>query len=160
MRYTIIITSIITLFLCSCTSNKNNNVTDQNTNQNASDKASELNGVLCYPSDYIPKMKVYLMEINSDKVYKLTTTENQRLFKFTNIPFGDYCAYAYTIENTLTEPSGIKIKASGGYTKAVPCGLSVKCKDHTLINFKIDNSVSKDTIRICDFYGAIVPTEK
>ncbi len=159
MRNIIVITTVIITFLCSCTSNNSNGVNDQNVNQTANDKTTELNGVLCYPSDYIPKMTVYLKETNSDKVYKLTTTDNQRLFKFTNIPFGDYCAYAYTFDKTLTDTSGIETKASGGYTKAVPCGLTVNCNDHTLINFKIDNNISKDTISICDFYGAIVPTE-
>ena len=41
-----------------------------------------------------PKMTVYLKQTNSNKVYKQITKENQRLFKFTDIPNGEYCAYA------------------------------------------------------------------
>ncbi len=124
-----------------------------------SDRKYELNGVLCYPSEYIPKMTVYLKQTNSQKVYQLKTIENQRSFKFTNIPFGECCCYFYTIYKILTDTRGIESKASGGYTKAVPCGLTVDCKDHTLIKFRIDSNICKDTISICDFYGAIVPSE-
>ena len=125
-----------------------------------SDKTGELNGVLCYPSEYIPKMNVYLKEKNSDKIYKLTTVENQRLYKFTDIAYGDYVAYAYTVDKTMSDINGVEYKSSGGYTHAVPCGLTVKCKDHSLIEIKIDKKIYSDTISICDFYGAIVPTEK
>ena len=124
-----------------------------------SDRTYEVNGVLCYPSEYIPKMTVYLMQTNSQKVYKLKTKENQRSFKFTNIPVGEYYCYSYTIDKILTDTRGIGHKASGGYTKAVPCGLTVDCKDHTLIKFKIDSNIGKDTINLCDFYGAIAPSE-
>jgi hypothetical protein len=124
-----------------------------------SDHTYEVNGVLCYPSEYIPKMTVYLKQTNSQKVYKLKTKENQRSFKFTNIPVGEYYCYSYTIDKILTDTRGIEHKASGGYTKAVPCGLTVDCKDHTLIKFKIDSNIGKDTINLCDFYGAITPSE-
>jgi hypothetical protein len=124
-----------------------------------SDHTYEVNGVLCYPSEYIPKMTVYLKQTNSQKVYKLKTKENQRSFKFTNIPVGEYYCYSYTIDKILTDTRGIGHKASGGYTKAVPCGLTVDCKDHTLIKFKIDSNIGKDTINLCDFYGAIAPSE-
>jgi hypothetical protein len=155
MRNTITLISVI-LFLYSCTSSNSN----QDKNQDSSNNTSELNGVLCYPSDYyIPEMTVYLRQTNSDKVYKLTTKENQSLFKFKDIPFGEYCCYAYTLDSTIEDTNGIKTKAIGGYTKAVPCGLTIDCNDHTLINFKIDSISSKDTISICDFYGAIVPNE-
>jgi hypothetical protein len=105
-------------------------------------------------------MTVYLKHKDSDKIYKLTTAENQRLFKFNNIPFGDYFAYAYTIDKTLSNTSGVETKASGGYTKAVPCGLTVQCNDHSLIKIEINNKITEDTILICDWYGAIVPKEK
>lgn len=125
-----------------------------------SNSRGELNGVLSYPSSYIPKMTVYLKDTATAKIYKLTTVENQRDFRFTNIPFGDYVAYAYTIDKTLSDMSGIKRKASAGYTMAVPCGLRVDCKDHTLITIKVNSKNNDDTIRIFDWYGAEVPLEQ
>lgn len=119
----------------------------------------ELNGTLCYPSDYIPKMTVFLEEVATKKTYKIITKEDQRSFKFNDIPFGDYFAYAYTIEQILTDVDGNSSKASGGFTKAVHCGLTVECNDHTLIHIKVDTEITKDTISICDWYGAIFPGE-
>lgn len=118
-----------------------------------------MNGSLCYPSEYIPAMTVYLKSTKSGKIYKLVTKEDQKFFKFSNIPYGEYCCYAYTLDKTVTDIDGNKNKASCGFTKAVVCGLSVDCNDHTLINFIIDKNIYKDTLSVCDFYGAILPPE-
>ena len=123
-------------------------------------KKGEINGTLCFPSEYIPKMTVYLQETNLDTTFKLTTIENQRLFKFTNIPYGKYYAFAYTIDKVYIDTNDFKFKANGGYTQVVPCGLTVNCKDHSLIIIKLNNKEFKDTISICDWYGAKVPPEK
>jgi len=122
-------------------------------------RKGEINGVLCYPSDYVPSMNVYLKETHSQKIYKLTTNQDQRRFKFRNIPFGDYTAYAYTLDKVSMDRKGAQSQAKGGYTKAVACGLTIHCHDHSLIKIKIKSRRYKDTISICDFYGAIVPTE-
>ncbi len=103
----------------------------------------ELNGKLCYPSDYIPSMVVYLKEINTNQTYTLATKQNQKQFSFANIPLGNYFAYAYTVD-----------KAHGGYTNAVPCGLSYECQDHSLINIELKGQPFHDTISICDWYGS------
>lgn len=122
-------------------------------------QTGELNGTLCFPSDYIPEMTVYLQDISNKKVYKILIQEDQRSFKFNDLPFGDYYAYAYTIEKVSSDVNGNSFKASGGFTKAVPCGLSVDCNDHSLIPIEIDAKITKDTISICDWYGALVPDE-
>lgn len=144
------------------TSVKNEMETKANNNDSLSSNiktTKELNGTLCYPSDYVPKMTVFLQDVATKKIHKIITQEDQRSFKFMDVPYGDYYAYAYTIEQTLTDSEGNSSKASGGFTKAVPCGLTVECNDHTLIHIKIDNEITKDTISICDWYGAIVPGE-
>lgn len=45
----------------------------------------------------------------------------------------------------------------GGFTAAVPCGLTVNCKDHSLIQIEVKNGESEDSIKISDWYGAILP---
>jgi len=117
-------------------------------------------GSLCYPSEYIPAMNVYLKPVNADKSYKLTIKEDQRTFKFKKVPAGSYVAFAYTVEETLIDFHNKRSKASGGFTLAVPCGLTVACKDHALIHFKVNKGKVTSNIKICDWYGAIVPTEK
>lgn len=116
-------------------------------------------GTLCYPSDYIPAMKVYLKSKETSKTYSLVIKENQKTFKFRKILEGNYVAFAYTIEETNIDFNNKAFKASGGYTKAVPCGLTVNCNDHSLISFKVKNGKTTKLIDICDWYGAIVPKE-
>ena len=105
-------------------------------------------------------MNVYLKSVNTDKSFKLSITEDQRTFKFKKVPAGSYVAFAYTIEETLIDFHNKKSKASGGFTRFVPCGMAVDCKDHTLISFKVNKGKTTGAISICDWYGAIVPAEK
>jgi hypothetical protein len=105
-------------------------------------------------------MNVYLKSANSNTVYKLASKENQQSFTFKKIPEGNYVAFAYTAESTMVNLNNKKSKASGGYTHFVPCGLSVDCKDHTLITFKVQKGKTTNSISVCDWYGAIVPKEK
>ena len=117
-------------------------------------------GKLCYPSEYVPAMNVYLKAAGSNTIYKLVSKENEQTFTFKKIPEGNYVAFAYTTEPTMFDLNNKKSKASGGFTRFVPCGLSVDCKDHTLISFKVNKGKTTDAISICDWYGAIVPAEK
>jgi hypothetical protein len=117
-------------------------------------------GKLCYPSEYIPAMNVYLKAEGSNTIYKLVSKENEQTFTFKKIPPGNYVAFAYTTEATMMDLKNNKSKASGGFTRFVPCGLSVNCKDHTLISFKVNKGKTTDAISICDWYGARVPAEK
>ena len=117
-------------------------------------------GKLCFPSEYIPSMSVYLKATGSNSVYKLVSKENQQTFTFKKIPEGNYVAFAYTTEATQLDLNNKKSKASGGFTRFVPCGLSIDCKDHTLISFKVNKGKTTNAISICDWYGAIVPAEK
>ena len=114
-------------------------------------------GKLCFPSEYVPAMNVYLKSTGSDRVYKLVSKQNQQAFIFKKIPEGNYVAFAYTQESTSLDLNNKKSKASGGFTQFVPCGLSVDCKDHTLISFKVNKGKTTDAISICDWYGAMVP---
>ena len=51
-------------------------------------------GTVCYPSDYIPAMKVYLKNKETGKLFSLNIKENQKPFKFKKIPAGNYVAFA------------------------------------------------------------------
>jgi hypothetical protein len=119
-----------------------------------------VNGTLCYPSDYIPEMNVYLKNVDNNNIYLANIKEGQKTFKFKKITSGKYVVYAYTKEKVAQELNGKPLKASGGFTKAVPCGLSVECNDHSLIKFEVKKGKTKESISICDWYGAIVPREK
>lgn len=120
---------------------------------------TEVGGTICYPSYYIPEMTIYLKNIDSNSLYKTTVQKNQKTFKFADIPKGKYVVYAYTKDEIMSDEQGNKFKGSGGFTQMVPCGLSVDCIDHTLIEFEVKSNKKINNLEICDWYGAIVPLE-
>lgn len=131
-------------------------LTDNQTEQTAS-----ISGILCYPSEFIPAMAIYLKNVESDSIYRDENSEGDSEFHFDEIPPGKYVVYAYTkekLEKRYNDP--LFYKAFGGYTQMVPCGLSVECKDHSLIVIEVKSGQKIRDIQLCDWYGAIVPEEK
>lgn len=119
----------------------------------------QISGKLCYPGEYIPRLNIYLKEINSGKIYRQTTGPDPTGYRFTNVLAGGYIAFAYTVEKEMSDESGNTFKGWGGYTQNVPCGLKVGCSDRTLIKINLDAGGHCDTINICDWYEANVPPE-
>lgn len=113
-------------------------------------------GTVCYPAEYIPAMIVYLKNKETSKIYSLDIEENQKPFKFKKIPEGNYIAFASTVQENLTNVNEKSAITSGGYTHAVPCGLTVDCKDHSLLIFKVENGKTTKKIQICDWFGAVM----
>ncbi|MDP2069332.1 MAG: hypothetical protein Q8K04_10220 [Lutibacter sp.] len=121
-----------------------------------SSTSGTVKGTVCYPSEYIPAMNVYLKNKETSKIYSLDIKENQKPFKFSKIPAGNYIAFAYTVQEDSTNAQEKSTITSGGYTHAVPCGLTVECKDHSLLIFKVENGKTTKNIEICDWFGAVM----
>ena len=121
-----------------------------------SSTSGTVKGTVCYPSEYIPAMNVYLKNKETNKIYSSDIKENQKPFKFKNIPAGNYIAFAYTVQEISTDTNNKSAIANGGYTHAVPCGLTVECKDHSLLVFKVENGKTTKNIEICDWFGAVM----
>ncbi len=121
-----------------------------------SSTTGNIKGTVCYPSEYIPATIVYLKNKETNKIYSLDIEENQKHFKFKKIPAGNYIAFAYTVQEVSTDVNNKTSIANGGYTYAVPCGLTVDCKDHSLLIFKVENGKTTKKIQICDWFGAIM----
>lgn len=135
-----------------------NVITDKTTEEKADDKMDKMpiennfrgavKGKLCYPSEGIPPLEVYLKDKNSKEFEYQLTQLNQQTFEFTDVVPGTYTAYAYTLDSQ---------DFGGGYTPAVACGLSVDCTDHSLIEFDVVAYQTVMGIDICDWYGAELP---
>jgi len=121
-----------------------------------SSTSGTVRGTVCYPSEYIPAMNIYLKNKETNKIYSLDIKENQKPFKFKKVPAGNYIAFAYTVQEISTDDNNKTSIANGGYTHAVPCGLTVDCKDHSLLVFKVENGKTTKNIQICDWFGAIM----
>lgn len=84
-----------------------------------------IEGKLGFPSEGIPELEVYAVDMaDKTKFYKINTAKNAQTFLFEHVLPGTYYVIAYTKTNS---------NYAGGYTKAVPCGLSVSCTNHAFI---------------------------
>src|SRR4030067_137055 len=81
-------------------------------------------GKICYPSEFIPAMTAYFTNITNGEYTELQISENQSDYQIDLVP-GRYIAFAYPEAGN-----------GGSYSRAVPCGLSAECSDHTTLAFE------------------------
>ena len=107
-----------------------------------------VNGKICYPSQYIPEMTAYFENTATGKYSTLSIALNQNTYGIF-LPPGSYKAYAWLPDFSL----------GGTYSKAVPCGLTTNCTDHSLIEFQVKFGTNINGVDICDWYDLpSVPT--
>jgi CSLREA domain-containing protein len=99
-------------------------------------------GAICYPSEGIPPMDLYFLNVGTQVVSPFPHMDGSANYNVDLDP-GTYVAYAY--------PQGYSI--GGSYSEAVLCGLSINCTDHTLIEFDVIAGQTTNDIDICDWYG-------
>jgi hypothetical protein len=95
----------------------------------ATSTTGSISGKLIYPSSSIPAMHVAAYLYGTESYIVITTTAGQSSYEIDGLNPGIYWVIAYTIGG-----GGFPDSLPGGYTKAVPCGLSANCTDHTLID--------------------------
>lgn len=102
-----------------------------------------VSGLVCYPSEPpLPPMTLYFQEVNTNDLTTIEHTDGTGTYS-TELPAGTYVAYAWR--------EGYEL--GGSYSEAVPCGLSVDCTDHSLIQFPVAAGANVSGIDICDWYG-------
>ena len=104
-----------------------------------------ITGELGYPSEYIPPLRVVAFDVYSEDYYYVDTQLNQETYEITGLPAGTYHVMAYVRE----EGPGI----SAGYSQAVPCGLSVDCNDHSLIDVMVYPGEVTEAVDPIDYYA-------
>jgi hypothetical protein len=102
-----------------------------------------ISGLLSYPSEFIPPLRVFAFQVGSENYYYVDTAENQSTYQIENLPAGYYQVVAYTKNGRL----------AGGYTQAVPCGLSVDCPNHELIEVPVNTGQVVTGIDPADWYA-------
>lgn len=102
-----------------------------------------VSGNLSYPSEGIPPLRVVAFRTDINEHYSVDTLQNQSTFQLDNLPAGPYYVVAYTMDGSL----------SGGYTQAVPCGLSVDCTDHSLIVVNVTDGQISGGVNPADWYA-------
>lgn len=82
---------------------------------------------LTYPASALPRMRVVFFSMFGDSPSYTDTALGQNSVSM-DLPEGSYQIVAYSLAGDGF-PGGL----AGGYTQAVPCGLTAECTDHSLI---------------------------
>jgi hypothetical protein len=106
------------------------------------DPRGTVSGRICFPSEQIPAMTLYLQNVDSGELVRISSEAGMSSFNVPLMP-GRYVAYAYPQEMEL----------GGGYTNAVTCGLKESCTDHSLIVFEIQSGQDTPGVDVCDWYA-------
>ncbi|HKJ38337.1 MAG TPA: NBR1-Ig-like domain-containing protein [Anaerolineales bacterium] len=93
---------------------------------------SSITGKVCYPSERIPPMTIYIQNMNNNQIVEVSIAQDQASYQATLEP-GTYIAYAWTNDFQL----------GGAYTFA----------EHTLKAFEVKRGSTAEHIDICDWYG-------
>jgi len=92
----------------------------------------KITGRLSYPSSFIPPMRVAVFSLADGSVSYTDTAKNQGTYSI-DLPVGTYHVVAYPYDSSAPASAGASSTYGGGYTQAVPCGLTAACTDHTLL---------------------------
>jgi hypothetical protein len=106
-----------------------------------------ITGTLSYPSEGIPPLRVVAFNVSSDEYSYVDTLTNQSTYTI-DLPAGTYNVVAYSIGG-----DGFPTGLSGGYSQAVPCGLSVDCTDHSLIDVTVTAGATSSGVDPGDWYA-------
>jgi hypothetical protein len=107
-----------------------------------------LSGSLNYPANSIPSMFVVAYQVGSQNYQYVISKAGQGIFQIDNLQPGIYHVVAYTVGG-----GGFPVGLAGGYTKAVSCGLSSNCTDHTLIDVVVSAGKMSNGVNPFDWYA-------
>jgi hypothetical protein len=110
---------------------------------NVAEVTGGITGSLSYPSEGIPALEVVAFEVNQGFWYSTDSPAGASTYTIGNLPPGTYNVVAYN--------PGYNV--SGGYTAAVPCGLTAACTDHTLLPVTVVAGQTTGGIDPADWYA-------
>jgi len=114
----------------------------------AASTTGSISGQLNYPASAIPAMYVTAFQVGTQNYQYVISNPGQTTYKIDGLQPGVYHVIAYTIGG-----GGFPAGLSGGYSKAVPCGLNVNCTDHTLIDVTVGAGQTAGSINPFDWYA-------
>lgn len=120
-------------------------------------KKNIIEGSIGYPSDYVPQVEVFLENVVTGSQLKQlveASFDGESTYCFHDVPDGKYIIFAIPTEPDIET-------LVGGYTNAVPCGLTIDCDDHTYIELDVKKGKHLQGINIYDWYtDAVVVKQK
>lgn len=110
--------------------------------------AGGISGSLGYPASVIPPLRIVAFRVGEDFWKSVDTAQNARSFQISDLTPGKYWIVAY-----LLAPGKLDPNYSGGYSRAVTCGLTIKCTDHSLIPVEVKAGEITPNIIPADWYA-------
>jgi hypothetical protein len=113
-----------------------------------------IGGKLSYPADSLPPLRIVAFRVDKGvktKSYMYVEVFNQDTYLINNLKPGTYWVVAFPITQAKQITPGLE----GGYTKAVACGLSVTCTDHSLVEVQVKSGEVTNNIDPGDWYAAL-----
>ncbi len=123
------------------------------TSANPSEITGSISGKLSYPGESLPPLRIVAFRVVNGaktKSYQYVEVFNQDTYLINDLKPGAYWVVAYPISEAKQITPGLE----GGYTKAVACGLSVTCTDHTLVEVPVKPGEITKNIDPGDWYAA------
>jgi hypothetical protein len=119
--------------------------------------AGSIRGHIGYPCECLPSMAIYAISTDGVRYYRVETVAWQQSYTMLGVAPGDY--WVLTTARGISAPTASEartitaIRFGAGYTKAVLCGLSVDCTDHSLLAVHVAASASASNIDPVDWYA-------
>src|SRR6202011_1555227 len=90
----------------------------------------------------LPAQTIYAITADGSRFFTAETAFGQRTYTLLGVAPGDYFVFSVAPNSLPGQASSSALSQSGyrfpaGYTKAVPCGLSIACSDHTPISVAV-----------------------
>jgi len=109
-------------------------------------------GKLSYPGESLPPLRIVAFRVEKGvktKSFQYVEVFNQDTYLINDLKPGTYWVVAFPITQAKQITPGLE----GGYTKAVACGLSVDCTDHSLVEVQVKPAEVTNNIDPGDWYA-------
>lgn len=119
--------------------------------------AGSISGRLTYPSEFLPPLVTYAISTDGSRFYRVQSVTWQSHYTILGMAPGDY--FVLTTAGSLGQSvaSGARTEPvrrfGAAYTKAVLCGLSIECADHSLLPVHVSSGVAASNIDPADWYA-------
>ena len=113
----------------------------------AQPQRGSISGIVGFPGEEIPALRIYAIAVDGNAHYSANSARRQPRFSITDLPPGKYFIVAYPVKKGDTPAE------AGGWTRFVQCGMSVQCKDHSLVPVTVTAGGTASGVNVADWYA-------
>lgn len=117
-------------------------------------QAGAIHGGVSFPADVLGEQAVYAITVDGRFYYRTETVRFQPTYTIEGVAPGDYLVFAQSRVTRDPYPGMPQAQFDASYTKAIACGLSVACTDHTSIPIHVAAGTTTFGVDPVDWYGS------